>query len=93
MNKKKINLARKKIDVIDNDIFNLIKKRTSVVEHMLVLKKSRKQIVDQKRNRKILKNIKEKSIRDGIDPKITLRIWRAMIGSYIDFQKKNFNKR
>ena len=93
MSKKKINIARKKIDQIDNDIFNLIKKRTSVVKHMLKLKKLKKQIVDQKRNRKILKNIKNKSIRNGIDPKITLRIWRAMIWSYVDFQKKNFNKK
>ena len=93
MSKKKINIARKKIDQIDNDIFNLIKKRTSVVKHMLKLKKLKKQIVDQKRNHKILKKIKKKSIRNGIDPKITLRIWRAMIWSYVDFQKKNFNKK
>ena len=57
MSKKKIDFARKKIDQIDNNIFNLIKKRTSVVRHMLKLKKLKKQIVDQKRNKEILKSI------------------------------------
>ena len=42
MSKKKIDFARKKIDQIDNNIFNLIKKRTSVVRHMLKLKKIKK---------------------------------------------------
>ena len=93
MSKKKINLARKKIDQIDNDIFNLIKRRTSVVRHMLKLKKLKKQIVDQKRNKEIFMSIKKKSIKNGIDPKITLRIWKSIVWSYIDFQKKNFNKK
>ncbi|HIO51040.1 MAG TPA: chorismate mutase, partial [Pelagibacteraceae bacterium] len=33
------------------------------------------------------------SIRNGIDPKITRRIWKAMIWSYIDFERMNFKKK
>jgi len=93
MNKKRLNIARKKIDILDNKIFYLIKRRTQVVKYMLSLKKFKKQIVDQKRINTILKNIKNKSIKNGIDPKITIRIWKSMIWSHVDYQRKNFKKK
>ena len=93
MNKNKLKLARNKIDHLDQKIFNLIKKRTQIVKFMLSLKKSRKEIVDHKRNNIILRKIKNKSIKNGIDPKITRRIWKAMIWSYVEFQRRNFKKK
>ena len=93
MNKNKLKLARNKVDQLDQKIFNLIKKRTQFVKYMLSLKKSRKEIVDRKRNNEIFRKIKNKSIKNGIDPKITRRIWKAMIWSYVDFQRRNFKKR
>jgi len=93
MNKNKLKLARNKVDQLDQKIFNLIKKRTQIVKYMLSLKKFRKEIVDHKRNNEIFKKIKNKSIKNGIDPKITRRIWKAMIWSYVDFQRRNFKKK
>ena len=93
MNKKKLNIARNKVDQLDQKIFNIIKKRTQIVKYMLSLKKFRKEIVDHKRNNEIFKKIKNKSIKNGIDPKITIRIWKAMIWSYVDFQRRNFKKK
>ena len=93
MNKNKLKLARNKVDQLDQKIFNLIKKRTQFVRYMLSLKKSRKEIVDHKRNNEIFRKIRNKSIKSGIDPKITIRIWKAMIWSYVDFQRRNFKKR
>ena len=93
MNKKKLIIARNKIDQLDNNIFNLIRKRTKIVKHMLSLKRYKSQIVDHKRINTILKNIRKKSIRHGIDPQITTRIWKAMIWSYVYFQKRNFKKK
>ena len=93
MNKKQLKKARNKIDRLDKNIFNLIKKRTKVVKYILNLKKFNNQIVDKKRINAILKKIRKKSIHHSIDPKITNRIWRAMIGSYIDFEKRNFKKK
>ena len=92
MDKKKLKIARNKIDQLDNSIFNLIKKRTKVVKYILTLKKFNNQIIDRKRINAILKEIRSKSIQHSIDPKITNRIWRAMIGGYIDFEKRNFKK-
>ena len=93
MNIKKLKKARNKIDQIDNNIFNLIKKRTKIVKYMLNLKEYKNQIVDQKRIKIILKKVKVKSIKNRIDPRITSRIWKSMIWSYVDFQKRNFKKK
>ena len=93
MNKNKLKLARDKVDQLDQKILILIKKRTQIVKYMLGFKKSKKQIVDYKRNNEIFRKIKNKSIKNGIDPKITKRIWKAMIWSYVDFQRRNFKKK
>ena len=93
MNKIKLKKARKKIDQLDKKIFNLIKKRTQIVRYMLSLKKFKYQIVDHKRINEILKNIKYKSIKNGVDPKTTRQIWKSMIWSYVDFQRRNFKKK
>jgi len=93
MKKNKLKLARKKIDQLDQRIFNLLKKRTQIIRYMLSLKKFKNEIVDKKRNNEILKRIRNISIKNGIDPKITKRIWQSMIWSYVDFQRRNFKKK
>ena len=93
MNKKKLQIARNKIDQLDKKILFIIKKRTAVVKYMLSLKGFKKQIVDHKRIKEILKKIKKQSIKNRIDPKITSRIWKSMIWSYVDFQRRNFKKK
>ncbi len=91
-NKKKLNLIRIKLDKLDNKLLDLIKYRTSLVKEVLKLKEFKKEIVDKKRINFILNKIKGKSKKLNIDPKITNRIWRNMIWSYIDFEKRNFRK-
>ena len=91
-NKKKLNILRKKLDILDNDLIKIIKKRTYLVKQVLILKAYKNQIVDKKRIKKILNNIRKKSISNNIDPKITNRIWKNMIWAYIDFEKRNFKK-
>ena len=93
MNKKKLIIARKKVDQLDKKIFNLIKKRTKIVKYMLSLKQFKNQIVDQKRINVILKNIRKKSVQHGVDPKVTSRIWKTMIWSFVNYQRRNFKKK
>ncbi|MDC0059680.1 chorismate mutase [Pelagibacteraceae bacterium] len=93
MNKEKLNKARVKVDLIDKNIFKLIKVRSKVVSYMLSLKQYKKEIVDHQRINKILKNIKKKSIQDGVDPKVTKKIWKSMIWAYVDYQRRNFKKK
>ena len=93
LKRKKLSKIRLELDKLDNSLIKLIKKRTSLVRKVLKLKDKKNQIVDQKRIKLILKNIKKKSIINKIDPKITNRIWKNMIWSYIDFEKRNFKKK
>ena len=93
LNKKKLNIIRKKLDKLDNSLINIIKKRTSLVKEVIKLKDFKNEIVDKKRINKILKNIKKKSMQKNIDPLITKRIWKNMIYAYINFEKRNFKKK
>ena len=92
-NLKKLKRLRKRLDNLDNSFIKLIKERTSLVEQVLSLKKNKNEIIDQKRIKIILNQIKKKSIKNKIDPKITHRIWKNMIWSYIDFEKRKFKKK
>ena len=92
-NKIKLNLLRKKLDKLDNVLLKIIQKRTKIVKKVLSLKSSKNEIVDKKRISTILKKIKKESLKKKIDPKITHRIWKNMIWSYIDFEKRNFKKK
>ena len=92
-NKKKLNQIRIKLDKLDNKLLTLIKNRSSLVKEVLKVKEFKKEIVDQKRINFILKKIKKKSIKLNIDPKITNRIWKNMIWSYIDYERRNFKKK
>ena len=93
LKRKKLSKIRFELDKLDNSLIKLIKKRTNLVKKVLNLKEKKSQIVDQKRINDILKNIKEKSLKNNIDPKITNRIWKNMIWSYIDYEKRNFKKK
>ena len=85
MANKNILKIRKELDKLDNQFLKIVKKRTSLVNKVLSNKKYKKDIVDKKRIKVILRNISTKSRRMKIDPKITYRIWKAMIKAYIDY--------
>ena len=86
LKRKKLNKIRSELDKLDNSLIKLIKKRTNLVNQVLKLKDKKKEIIDNKRIKIILKNIRKKSISNKIDPKITYRIWKNMIWSYIDYE-------
>jgi len=85
--------VRKKLDSLDNKLLDIIKIRTKLVDKILQNKTSKKQIVDKKRIKVILKNIKRKSINKQIDVKLTRMIWSGMIKSYINFERRKFRKK
>ena len=93
INKKKLDLIRIKLDKLDTELLKLIKKRSNLVNKVLKVKIHKKEIIDQKRINFILKKIKKKSIQSNIDPKITNRIWKNMIWSFIDYENRNFKKK
>ena len=92
-NKRKLLILRKKLDVIDNKLLNLLKIRANHVKRVLSLKEFKKEIIDKKRINLILKNIRAKSIKKGSDPKISNRIWKNMIFAFIEYEYRNFKKK
>ncbi len=93
LKKEKLGKIRKELDKLDDSLIKIIRKRTNLVKKVLALKERKNQIVDQKRISLILKNIKKKSLKNNIDPKITNKIWKNMIYAYIDFERRNFTKK
>ena len=90
---KKILVIRGKLDKLDNQFLNLIKKRTNLVNKILKNKKYKKDIVDKRRIGIILNNISKKYKLKSIDPQITNIIWKSMIKAYIDYEYRNFKKK
>ena len=84
---------RKKLDMLDNQLLNIIKIRINLVSQVLQNKTFKKDIVDKKRIAIILKRISIKSKYKKIDPKITHKIWRAMIKAFIEYEFRNFKKK
>jgi chorismate mutase len=93
LKRKKLNKIRVELDKLDNSLIKIIKRRSNLVKKVLALKEKKSQIIDQKRIKTILSNIRKKSLKNNIDPKITNRIWKNMIWSYIDYERRNFKKK
>ena len=88
MNNINIKKIRKKLDKVDVKLLKIIKERSSLVDQVVKLKKSKKEVVDKKRIKSILKRIKKKSIQAKIDPMITSSIWKEMINAFIRYEYK-----
>ena len=90
---KNILKIRKELDKLDNKLLDIIKKRSKLVDLVIKNKKFKKEIIDKKRIFIILKNIKKKSKKKRVDPKITDKIWRSMIKAFIEYEFRNFKKK
>ena len=89
----KIIKIRKKLDKLDDDLLEIIKKRSRLIDEVIKNKKYKKEIVDKKRITLILKNISKKSKKKKIDTNVTKRIWKSMIQAFINYEFKNFKKK
>ena len=90
---KNILKIRKKLDKLDNNLIEIIRKRTRLIDIVIKNKKFKKDIVDKKRISIILKNISKKSKLKNIDPMITRKIWKSMINAFIAYEYKNIKKK
>ena len=84
---------RKKLDLLDNKLLNLIKRRSILVGKVLKQKTSKNQIINRKRIKVILNSIRKKSLIKKIDKNLTKRIWKAIIKGTINYEFKNFKKK
>ena len=88
-----IRKIRKKLDKVDTKLLQVIKERAFLVDQVVKLKKSKKEVVDKKRINFILKRIKKNSIKAKIDPMITTSIWKEMIKAFIRYEYKKIKKK
>jgi chorismate mutase len=90
---KNILKIRKKLDKLDNNLIEIIRKRTRLIDIVIKNKKFKKDIIDKKRISVILKKISKKSKLKNIDPMVTKKIWKSMINAFIAYEFKNFKKK
>ena len=93
MKKLNIQKIRKNLDKLDIKLLSIIKERSILVDRVIKLKNSKKEIVNKKRIKFILERIKKKSITAKIDPMITTSIWKEMINAFIRYEYKNLKKK
>ena len=74
-------------------MLKLIKQRSILVDLVIKNKSYKKDIIDKKRIKVILKTINMKSKKLKIDPLITKKIWKSMIKAFIDYEYRNFKKK
>ena len=60
LKRKKLSKIRLELDKLDNSLIKKIKKRTNLVKKVLSLKEKKNQIIDRKRIKIILNNIRKK---------------------------------
>ena len=92
-NKKKLIILRRKLDLLDNQLIKILKKRFNIVQNVLKLKEKKSEIIDRKRINIILNSIKKKSQINKIDTRITLKVWKSMINAFIKYEFRNFRKK
>ena len=88
---KNIKKIRKKLDILDDKMLIILKKRSLLVDQILSNKTKKNQIIDKKRIKIIYKNIRKKSLKKKIDPNLTKNIWKAMINGFIKYSAFSFN--
>jgi len=80
---------REKIDKLDLEMLDLIESRKKLVDEVVKLK-TKEQIVDQKRIEKILNKLNEQSIKMNLPEGMIVGMWKKMISSFIEYEKKYF---
>ena len=89
----KILKIRRSLDKLDNKLLDIIKKRSKLVDEVILNKKYKKDIIDKKRISIILKNIAKKLKKKKIDTIITNKIWKSMIRAFVDYEFRKFKKK
>jgi len=88
-NKNSILKIRKNIDKIDNKILHLLFLRKKEVTNIIKYK-NKNQIIDKKRIYSLIKKLKNKGRKKKLEPYLIDNVWKAIIKSFIRFEKSKF---
>lgn len=85
MDEKNLDLLRTKIDLIDNQLMELIVKRSSIVDDIGKLKKDFSEVVDKKREKEVINRLL--SLHEGNFSKDSIvRIWKEIFHTSVNIQ-------
>ena len=85
MNEKNLDLLRTEIDLIDNQLMELIVKRSSIVDDIGKLKKDFSEVVDKKREKEVINRLL--SLHEGNFSKDSIvRIWKEIFHTSVNIQ-------
>ena len=88
MNKKKLEILRDQINQLDNDMLNILDKRSNIVTKIGKLKNKADGVVDESREQLVLDRLL--SLSKGKYPKnIIIRIWRELFEASSRLQLEN----
>ena len=71
--------ARAAIDRLDRRLVALLARRQASVESIALLKGDPDQVYDAQRARAVLRRVRRRAIRAGLDPSIALPVWRTLM--------------
>ncbi|MEW6600733.1 MAG: chorismate mutase [Nitrospirota bacterium] len=87
----KIKKIRHEIDLIDTEIVKLLSRRSSLVSEASKNKKSIDAVRDPQRVETIIKSVRQKAVKTGLDPQIAETIYRNIIDCFIIQEIVEFN--
>ena len=77
---KELNEIRNMIDRIDDSIIDLLSTRKKLVEQIALLKKNLNiKVIDNKREKELLKRLKEKARQKGLDEKLIDTVYEIIL--------------
>ncbi len=88
----KIDGIRHQIDSIDSDIIELLSKRSSLVSQAGKTKKNTYEVRDRERVEKVIKKIKLKAEKAGLEPYIAESIYRNIIHCFIQKEMNEYTE-
>lgn len=79
---------RREIDRLDSQLIRLISRRMKLAERIGLFKKNgKKEVRDKKREEEIIKNVKNRANKSGLNGKIAVKIWKILISQSRKIQK------
>ena len=84
-----LKILRKKIDIIDDKIINLLVERFKIIEYVSEFKKNNNiEVIQESRISEIVEKAKKKALKNQINPRIFEKIYLNIIDLACNLEKK-----
>lgn len=84
--------VREHIDRIDREIVRLVAERSGYVKQAAKFKKTVEDVKAPSRVEEVIQKVRSLASEDEIDPDIIEKVYRVMIGCFIEYEAKEFSR-